>query len=353
VPLSYDISQTADPFLAAALLPAMARGEPLEVDPGLAVSPRLLTNIATLQEIHHCWNPALQTVPIWARTSPSQPVRTGTLSFYSGGVDSIYTFLKRVREITHVVFIHGFDFFLDADTYQLAVERNSSFVHGFGKSLIPVRTNLYPFGYHYNLSRLLTQGSALASVALLLGFPRVYLPSTYSYDELVPMGSHPLIDPLWSSDVVEIVHDGAEARRVDKLRTIAGCAPALANLTVCSEQMNSNCGRCEKCLRTMIPLRLLGVDGPFPAFPPLKAIRKMRIEPTAAAFLVENAGLAQQAREPALRKALLARLRRWERRRLLKEVDRVLWGGFLRHICRRRRSARSGSPRIATVAEGI
>ena len=33
------------------------------------------------------------------------------MSFFSGGVDSTYTFLKRQNELTHLVFIQGFDFF--------------------------------------------------------------------------------------------------------------------------------------------------------------------------------------------------------------------------------------------------
>ena len=57
---------------------------------------------------------------------------------------------------------------LDHEAYKTAITRNTSFVEGYGKKLIPVETNHYQFGYRYNLSRNLTQGSALASVALLL-----------------------------------------------------------------------------------------------------------------------------------------------------------------------------------------
>ena len=352
VPGSYAISRTGDPFLTAALLPAMARGEPLEIDSSLTVSPRLLTHVALLQEIHHCWNPALQKIPIVARTAPSEPSNAGTFSFFSGGVDGTYTVLKRAREITYVVFLYGFDFYVDANTYQAAVERNRTFVHGLGKILIPVQTNHYRFNYHHNLSRLLTQGSALASVALLLGFPRAYVSSSWAYDQLFPSGSHPLIDPLWSSEAVDLVHDGSEVHRLDKLRTILGFPPALANLRVCAEDMNANCGHCEKCVRTMITLHLLGVPGPFPPFPPLNIIRKRRVaNDREKIFLLENIALARESGNHTLRKALLACLRRYELRQFLKGLDRALWGGLIRQTYRRRRIARLGPPRIQTVAQ--
>ena len=35
------------------------------------------------------------------------------MSFFSGGVDSTYTFLKHQDEISHVVYIHGFDFYFN------------------------------------------------------------------------------------------------------------------------------------------------------------------------------------------------------------------------------------------------
>ena len=352
VPPAYAVSRTADPFLAAALLPAMARGEPLEIDPALTVSPQFLTRLGQLQEIHHSWNPVLQKIAISARTAPAEAVNAGAFTFFSGGVDSTYTFLTRAAELSHVVFIHGFDFYLDPALYQVAVERNSAFVRRFDKTLIPVQTNHHLFGYRYNLSLLLSQGSILGSVALLLGFPRVYVSSSYSYDQLAPLGSHPLTDPLWSSEAVEVTHVGAGTRRLDKLRAIAACAPALANLVVCATDINTNCGACEKCLRTMIPLRLLGVPGPFPPFPPLGVIRRRRImNHNEKIFFAENVALAQQSQDHALRKALLACLRRYELRRLVKEFDRVFLGRFIQNTYRRRGRARLGPARINTAAD--
>jgi len=335
VPKPFQVSLAGDPFLASALLPAMLKGETIEVDPGLAVSPRLLRNLAVVQEIHHRWNPDLKIVRIEARTAAGPALNTGAFSFFSGGVDSLYTFLKRRREITHAVYVHGFDFLRTRDEFLAAAERNGSFAAGFGKTLIPVETNHHAYDYHLGLSRLLTQGSTLASVALVLGFPRAYIPSSFSYSELVPLGSHPLLDPRYSTEAVEIVHDGAEAGRVEKLTAVAACEPALANLVVCIDEMNGNCGRCEKCLRTMVALASLGVRAPlFPELPPLKSIRR-RYREEYPRLLSENLELALHAGRSDLARVLRSIERRTEWIRLSKDADRVLFGGALLRAFRR------------------
>jgi hypothetical protein len=105
-------------------------------------------------------------------------------------------------------------------------------------------------------------GAALAAIALALApnHGLVYIASTYSYADLHPWGSHPLLDPLWSTEAVQIVHDGGETR-VDKLRLLVQYPDVLARVRVCWENLgNYNCGLCEKCVRTMLGLRALGVD---------------------------------------------------------------------------------------------
>jgi hypothetical protein len=474
VPAAFPVSEAADPFAAAALLPAMLEGRGLEAGPGLTLSPRLIDNWRTLQEIYHRWNPVFKIVPIRAAERPAEPLARGVLSFFSGGVDSTYTFLKRREELTHLAFIQGFDFlanpggagaftvddladlslfafnlnrprngvsiFLrgslsprtleilaagpvpwsmpagfearlaaeidrllagpsiwegrrfagvalrpatrqlldsqprgeslyrlnrllledacpqeiarrDDSVYRTAVERNGRFAAAAGKTLVPVSTNHYAFGYRFNLSRNLTQGSALASVALVLGFPRAYMPGAYAYHQLMPLGQHPLTDPLWSNEAVELVHDGAEARRVDKLVKVAGNAAALQNLRVCFDDMNENCGRCAKCLRTMVPLARMGVSGaPFPPLPPLRALRRMplggEIERT---FFEENLDPALGTANPPLDRALRACLRRYERQKLLRTADRALLGGSLWRAYQRRAAPSTGILRIDTT----
>jgi hypothetical protein len=352
----YALSSAADPFFAAALLPAMTTGGSLEVDPGLALSPTLLRNAQELQEIFHCWNPRqLKLVPMKATARPAQQLNSGSLAFFSGGVDSTYTFLKRADEITHVVFIHGFDFSHDerAD-FEVALKRNSLFAEKFGKTLIPIETNLYQYLYRYHLSRNLSQGAHLGAVAMLLGFPVVFIPSSDSYNDLSPLGSHPLTDPLWSNECVRIIHDGCEARRVEKLKRICQSEEALSNLQVCFGSVKANCGKCSKCVRTMIPLSLLGVSTEaFPPLPSLKSLRRSVRSQTgefAMQFTRENAELAaliDDRSNDALRKMLDGLVRRAELRQAVRLIDHALLGGIMRQASRR--VGRVGKPKIFYV----
>jgi hypothetical protein len=119
----------------------------------------------------------------------------------------------------------------------------------------------------------LSHGAVLASVALLLAskFSRVYIPSSLSYDSMFPYGSHPDLDYRWSTELVEVIHDGYELNRFEKTEFVARSSLALRNLRVCNNVNDShyNCGYCEKCLRTMVALEILGVIPRMAPFPPL------------------------------------------------------------------------------------
>jgi hypothetical protein len=337
VPASCGVSATADPFAAAALLPSMIRGETVEVDPDLPVSPQLIENLYELQKIFNCWNPVLKTVSIAASTAPSPLVNEGGYCYFSGGVDSTHTFLKRNDEITHAVLIHGLDFYKTGERYKQAADRNARFVAGFGKTLIPVETNYYEFGYRYHIHRDLSQAGCLGSVALVLGFPVVFVPSSETYDHLSFLGSHPLTDPLWSSESTHIVHDSCETKRTDKLRMIAECEPALANLRVCFEDQNSNCGRCAKCMRTMVSLKLMGItNAPFPPLPEAKVLRRHGAwGNTIMSYVEENLDLPVLSTDPEdekLRAILRYCKRRNELRKAVRLVDSALFDGRVRRL---------------------
>jgi hypothetical protein len=75
------------------------------------------------------------------------------------------------------------------------------------------------------------------------------------------MGSHPLLEPSWSSALQSYDLDGGEAGRLDKICSILQWRPdALRRLRVCFEAkgLEPNCGVCEKCLRTLLAMRLCG-----------------------------------------------------------------------------------------------
>ena len=79
-------------------------------------------------------------------------------------------------------------------------------------------------------------GASLASAAMLLGpsLGRLYVPSSATEATLTPFGSHPLVDPLWSIDTLDVVHDAIGVDRVDKIANIIDFEPVWTSLRVCS-----------------------------------------------------------------------------------------------------------------------
>jgi hypothetical protein len=64
-----------------------------------------------------------------------------------------------------------------------------------------------------------------------------------------------VLDPLWSTETLTVVHDGCEMGRIDKVRFMAESQLVLDTLRLCPAY---NCGRCIKCLPTIIDLLQAG-----------------------------------------------------------------------------------------------
>lgn len=201
-------------------------------------------------------------VGVRRRAGVPTPEHRGVACFFSGGVDSFYSTLRNLDEITHVVLVHGLDISLDnTELWDETVRRTAIAARDLDKELILVRTNIrklhHKFGPNWQHR---AHGAFLAHIALVLAphVHRVYIPASKDDSRLVPYGTHPELDPLWSSSDVDIVHDGTD-RRLRKLELLAESAPAMAHLRVCWWNLSTdyNCGRCEKCLRTMIGLDIL------------------------------------------------------------------------------------------------
>ncbi len=265
---SEDFGREADFLLPLTLPSAMVTGSRLKL-PG-PVSPQLLSAVPKIQDIFCLWGEEhwgleFQRVPVHAkvRSRPTADRASGVACFFSGGLDSFYTLLKHRDEVTHLIFVHGFDINLTNQTLRAQASQAAREVaRDLGKTLIEVETNLRSFSdalvswweYH---------GAGLASVALLFQnrFRKVLIAASNTYAVLNPWGSHPLLDPLWSTELTEIQHDGCEATRTEKAAYISEYELAIEWQRVCFENPNSvyNCGRCGKCLRTMIDLRIAGV----------------------------------------------------------------------------------------------
>ncbi len=281
------VSPLADPFLAGALIPAMRRGWSLQfADP---ISAQVVAGSEQVQRILAGWFKSLRPVTVEAPiTAPLDASgRRGVAAFFSGGVDSFYSLQEHLEEVTHLIFVHGFDIALHRVEARARAALSVRTVAGrLGKELIEVTTNWRPFAQPHVGWEAMYFGSALASVAHLLApnFRRVYVPGGFSADELEPMGSHPELDPHWSSESTQIVQEDPGPTRFAKIRRINDWELVQKHLRVCyqtGDATGMNCGRCRKCSHAGMMLRALGRFDAMETFPhPLDLDALRRFPPT-------------------------------------------------------------------------
>jgi len=271
------VSGDASPFAAALLLPAMRQGEDLIIDG--CMSGQLYQGMHEIMEVVLAWDIGLKPIKIEAGSlAADQPSPARSASFFSGGVDSFYTYLKHKADpdeadrISSFILVNGFD--IDRRNTRLwdrALANIRSVAAAENVGLTVVRSNIQGLVEPILLWDF-SHGGCLAAAGLFLrgGFRQIYIPSTHSAAEQIPWGSNLALDANWSTEGTRFVHDGTEATRLEKVISQVGRSPlALKHLRVCFANENGayNCGRCDKCLRTMVNLYIAGTLERSATFP--------------------------------------------------------------------------------------
>jgi hypothetical protein len=330
------------PFLAALLMLSMRLAEPLHIEG--PVSPLLVESVPRVSLVLRSWWPWLvePEVSVAQAAAPADAHATGV--FFTRGVDSWHSALETLDEGAVDVRLLGWPG-ADLPVYETgeyeaesAVElRDAAAVAGARLDLVEsnARRIVNP---HVHWSD--CHGGLLAAVALAHGgLAEARVAGTLPLGNLVALGSHPLLDPLWSTEATRVVHHTPETTRVDKIAALGPRPGVLARLRVCDHtRPTGNCGRCGKCVRTMIGLELCGLSGSAPFDETLTPgrIRRLSVRTSVErAFgeeLLEAAGrqgrsdlseplqlafAADQAQRARRRASVVAR--RWLRRK----VDRI------------------------------
>lgn len=270
-----ELTTSGDPWLALFAPLAAHLGEPLHID--APVDDKLLTNVHELMTVWRCWW-GLRPVAVHA-SAASAPVaaagRTGAL--FSGGVDAWATLLRHTvgsvaPRVDDCLTAWGLDITLaNPAGFRRMHAAATRAAAELGVEAIDVATNLRERRWWWDCDwGRVSHGCALAAVGLVLGrrLKCLLIPSTYRYGDPVLWGSHPLTDRLLSTSALEVVHDGAGLGRTEKTRLLLDHQIALDTLQVCWETNSyENCGRCSKCLRTMMTLELLDGLVRCPTFP--------------------------------------------------------------------------------------
>jgi hypothetical protein len=279
-----DLVPNPNAWLLASALVAMRYGETriaIDVPISAEVKDGLINSMKCLINWH---GEGRKVIPIEAPLLKevqytNKPSRAGAL--FSGGIDALAMVRDNhlnfapdhPRHIKDGILVYGVLEGEDEDdpspSFQNVVNGVTAMAEDVGIKLIQVSTNAYAhfrdLDSDFRFWRFEYHGSFLAAIAHAIA-PRLSvasIASTYDFANLEPWGSHPLLDPLYSTSSLQIRHENAALSRLEKTQLVGEWDLALKHLRVCNEkesysQGNYNCGKCEKCVRTMTAFLSLG-----------------------------------------------------------------------------------------------
>ncbi len=360
--LADDLDRSGNAWLAALLPLAASLGEPVEWE--APVDRPLVEGAREVLRVWRAWYGETRIVALNGPLTEKPPstLPNLTCAYLSGGVDSFFTALDHgdgdARDergpIDEFLFVAGMDLRLDATE---GIERARRSVlqaaEELGHPLVFLRTNLRERETLWNRNvhwGHWGHGAVLAAMPHALGrrYRQVLIPASNMYLHLVPWGSHPFTDSLFSSWTLRVRDDGAAQDRAEKVRAIAGNPVVRRHLRVCFKSNDGgNCGRCEKCLITMLMLETLVGLSRCPTFPASLDGRRLRAlpldKPWHKRYLRQLREFAVEGRRPDV----------------VRTIDFMLgWRGRARHALRatmaslfgRKAVARRGGRRATALA---
>jgi hypothetical protein len=238
-----------------------------------SVSPLLKDNAREACELYRSWW-QIAPVSLEAEARPEvRPRGEGTALFFTRGVDSWHSALRRTgvqppERLSHLLYAPDLDRHFTPPTRRRALGLTREAASCLGVPLVPISHNGRALLDRF-VDWVHSHGGVLAGIGLALGgwIANVVVASTHDSQHLVPWGSHPELDPLWSTERTTIRLDGVEVTRTEKVKAIAASPFAPSRLKVCwRADIDANCGRCEKCVRTQCALAIAGALDRAPVF---------------------------------------------------------------------------------------
>jgi len=201
---------------------------------------------------------------------------------FSGGIDSTVSYIRHKDKKPNLIMVEGADIPLANEEFWRDVENKySGFADQENVKINFIKADIHQFINERLLNaefgRYLTDFSwwggihhgiclsgLCAPLSVIENIGTIFFASTHTQEFTPAWGSHPLIDNEISWGDVKIVHDGYELSRQEKIRIIknyienTGHYPSL-RVCLCPSH-DFNCGKCEKCLRTITALVLENID---------------------------------------------------------------------------------------------
>lgn len=208
--------------------------------------------------------------------------RKNSAVLFSGGVDSLTTFIRTRNENPYLITIWGADIRLHQyDAWKKVKLQITEFGRKYRVGNLFIKSNFRTFIDYTMLNKAYAKyvvswwggvqhGLGLLGLCAPLtfseGISTIYNAATRTETEpfFIPWGSHPSIDNHVKWGETETIHDGYELTRQDKLGVISKYIKSIDSklqLRVCySSNTGGNCCQCEKCCRTVVGLLLEDIN---------------------------------------------------------------------------------------------
>jgi hypothetical protein len=237
-----DIAPNPNGFLLACAMPALDYGERRVRIEG-SICPELRNGLQTAFRVIREWYPQYK-IPVIEATAgfhprvPRTPARVA--SFMSAGVDALATLRCNRQDLPldHPASIRDCFFFLgfnrhDFDSqgpvpdrlhdFECRLRRMSALAREAQINLIPVHTNIRFIAKDHQAWNERGMGAGMASIAHVFSrrVSRVLIGSEGSTGSPSPWGTHPLLDPNFSSSDLEVRHDCSHLSRLQKTAIVS------------------------------------------------------------------------------------------------------------------------------------
>ncbi len=272
IPSTYTPPQNLDAFFVAGAMLSMILRE--DYKHSLPVSESLVQGMRQAVEKWCSWHSFLKQIKIESPTTPDTLIEASEedrykASFFTGGVDSLFTAANHPVRIEGLISIaHSSAGFMEVKQTFSELRGLSDYAEQTDRKHLLLATNVMTLAPEMlDTWSWLSHGAGLSAAAHLLSgeISSAVISSSDTWETLVPWGSHPELDRLFSTKSIAIEHFGNDFGRAHKTMCVSADASALSALSVCHHGRDSsrefeNCSKCAKCTRTMITLDLAGVS---------------------------------------------------------------------------------------------
>ena len=270
----YYNEERADSYLVSLLIPAMIRNESIEIDSPISESlyfnltKYLIPFLVTINSNLHIIEIICNTIPDYCEES-SRDVGTGI----SCGVDSLSTILYHIDNKNSDSYniscltLFNSGYYGKGDNAQSNFEqykdRSIRFCKEHNFEFITINSNYYDFRETSFLS-----SHTYLTCSIVMSFQKkfsiYYYSSGYPVYDFKPEFDDPayydvFLLQTFSTKAIRFISSCSCMSRVDKVKTILNNQSFYKYLYVCtSGKITENCGKCEKCIRTMLEADSVG-----------------------------------------------------------------------------------------------